>query len=45
MSKKISFTVRLEPEQVEKIRSIAIEGNVSLWLRQLINRELEKLQK
>ena len=41
MSNKQTFAIRLEPELIEKIKQLAPEGNVSLWIRTLIKKELE----
>lgn len=40
--KERMISIRLEPEVYELIKGIAIEGNVSLWIRQLIDKELKK---
>jgi hypothetical protein len=43
--KKEIYALRLEPETVEQIKKVAVEGNVSQWIRLLIKKELEKGEK
>lgn len=38
---KKSFTIRLEEYQIKAIQSIAPEGNVSMWIRSIINEKLK----
>jgi hypothetical protein len=40
---KRQVAIKLEQEAYEKIIKIALERNVSLWIRTLVMRELEKL--
>jgi predicted transcriptional regulator len=35
------LTVRLEPELIEKIENLALEGNLSQWVRLTIKEKLE----
>lgn len=37
------FSIRLEQSEVDRIKEIAIEGNVSQWIRLLIRSELESI--
>ena len=39
------FTIRLEPETIERIKKVATEGNVGQWIRLLIQKELERIEK
>jgi uncharacterized membrane protein YheB (UPF0754 family) len=42
---KSMIAVRLDKEIIEKIESLSLEGNVSQWIRLLIQKEFERLQK
>ena len=42
MSKNL-IALRLEQETIEKIKEIAPEGNVSMWIRVLVNKELKRI--
>lgn len=37
------ITIRLHEDDIEKIRNVAVEGNVSQWIRLLIEKELAKM--
>ncbi len=39
------FSIRLDNETVEQIKGIATEGNVGQWIRLLVERELEEINK
>jgi hypothetical protein len=41
---KIPITVRLEEGDVEFIERVAVEGNVSQWIRLLVLKELGELE-
>lgn len=38
---KVTQSIRLTPETLEKIKKVAPEENVSLWVRQLIEKTLK----
>lgn len=38
---KHTQSIRLSPETLEKVKNIAPEGNVSLWVRQLIEKTIK----
>jgi hypothetical protein len=42
---KILVALRLEKETIEKIKNIAPEGNVSMWIRLLITEKLNEYNK
>ena len=42
--RKVVTHITLEPEMLEQIKRIAPEGNVSMWIRTLIRKELEKTE-
>lgn len=44
MAKTERIALRIDADQLEQIRSIALEGNVSMWIRELIRKELIKLK-
>ena len=44
-SQKVSIALRIEKEYADKIEKLAFEGNVSQWIRLLIKRELERIEK
>ncbi len=39
------YSIRLDKSEVELIKSIALEGNVSQWIRLLIKKELDGMRK
>lgn len=43
MAKK-SVAVKLDQEVYKKIVEVAIEGNVSMWIRLLVMKEFERLE-
>lgn len=42
LNKSELIAIRLDTETLEKIKAVAVEGNVSQWIRMLIKKELEK---
>lgn len=43
--KNTLLAVRLEKELLEGAKKVAPEGNVSMWIRMLIRKEIEKYDK
>jgi hypothetical protein len=41
--RKRAVSLKLEAKHVDKIETMAVEGNVSQWIRLLIKKELEKV--
>lgn len=45
MNAKQVYALRLDSETIEKIKALAVEGNVSQWIRLLIQKELENIKR
>ena len=43
--KSKNLVIRIEPEWSQRMEQLAPEGNVSMWVRSLIRRELEQAKK
>ena len=42
---KIPFSIRLAKAKIERITSLAVEGNASLWIRLAIDEKLKRDEK